>query len=94
MTQAQTAIISECNEMLGCVNNLSNYLDKLNECIDLHSPYALVIDIVGSIYDYCPDILMDILYNGVEKTLETTKQNLAKLLPDLQQSLEIRHEMS
>lgn len=94
MTQAQTAIISECNEMLGCVNNLSNYLDKLNECIDLHSPYALVIDIVGSIYDYYPDILMDILYNGVEKILETTKQNLAKLLPDLQQSLEIRHEMS
>lgn len=41
MTQAQTAIISECNEMLGCVNNLSNYLDKLNECINLHSPYNL-----------------------------------------------------
>lgn len=90
----QIKIISECNEMLGCVNNLSNYLDKLNECIDLHNPYALVIDIVGSIYDYYPDILVDILYNGVEKILETTKQNLAKLLPDLQQSLEIRHEMS
>ena len=94
MTQAQPAIISECNEMLGCVINLSNYLDKLNECIDLHSPYSLVIDIVRSIYDYDPDILMDILYNRVEKILETTKQNLAKLLPDLQQSLEIRHEMS
>ena len=94
MTQAQTAIISECNEMLGCVNNLSNYLDKLNEYSDLHSPYTLVIDIVKSIYDYDVVILMDILYNGVEKILETTKQNLAKLLPNLQQSLEIRHEMS
>ena len=90
----KTKIISECNEMLGCVNNLSNYLDKLNECIDLHSPYSLVIDIVRSIYDYDTDILMDILYNGLEKKLEITKQNLNNKLPYLQQSLEIRHEMS
>ena len=90
----QVAIIRECNEMLGCVNNLSNYLDKLNECIDLHSPYSLIIDIVRNIYDYDTDILMDILYNGLEKKLEITKQNLNKKLPYLQQVLETKNEMS
>ena len=94
MTQAQTAIISECNEMLGCINNLSNYLDKLNKCIDVHSPYEWVIDIVGSIYDYYPDMLVEILYNGIERKLEITKQNLNNKLPYLQQILEDKHEMS
>ena len=36
------AIISECNEMLNRTNNLLNYLDKLNESIDLHNPYGTV----------------------------------------------------
>lgn len=86
----QVAIIRECNEMLGCVNNLSNYLDKLNECIDLHSPYTLIIDIVRSMYDYDSDILMYILYDGIQKKLEITKQNLNKKLPYLQQVLETK----
>ena len=94
MTQAQTAIISECHNILECIYNLTCYLDKLNECIDLNSPYTMVIDVIKIMYDYDSDILMEILYNGIERKLEITKQNLNNKLPYLQQSLEIRHEMS
>ena len=86
----QVKIIRECNEMLGCVNNLSNYLDKLNEYADLNDPYSLVIDIIRSMYDYDSEILMDILYNGVEKKLAITKENLSNKLPYLQQALEVK----